>query len=474
MRLLPSTYPIPTCSNPPEQLGLFERPPAPRAPVASLARGGILAVDPIERVPWPNLEGVDKTTKKRVVRMRGDELGARMDMAAPYRPGRVLHWPQPSMLDVNGAPYPWPMVLDLDILRRFVARGALIVVNDSGGKDSQVMAILLARVVPRDQILFVHAVLPEVEWEGTEEHARAHAQAAGAPFLTAQAGKTFLGMAEEKFKRIPDKPSWPTPGQRQCTSDLKRGPLERVILNYAKHHGFSVIVNAMGLRSLESPNRSRQAVWGLNASKTLPNPKHGWHPPYPPRQQQRVWVNYLPIHHLTRAQVFYTIAAAGQRPHPAYAAGNERLSCVFCIVAKAKDLRTGALHYPELFERVDEMETRMGYGLHASKKTLREMTGLTPAQAKAQRRILPVLQGPFIPPNVNDPESGYEAECGGDDVWSEEDGEHPNVPPPKPPRARNAKKAKGATGEFLTLANGPRTPAHPMLCARHAHALGLP
>lgn len=443
MRTAPSTF-----SNG-EQLGLsfLARPAAP-PPVE------------VPRSWWPTLEGVDKVTKRRVVTMDARELGSRIDALAPRN--LPVAWPHPSSADVSGQPYPWPQVIDVDILRHFVERGALIVVNDSGGKDSQVMGILLARVVPAAQLLFAHAILPEVEWEGTEDHARQHAAFARAPFVTAQAGKTFLQMAEDKFRRVPDKPSWPTPGERQCTSDLKRGPLERVIRGYAEHHGFDLIVNAMGLRSLESPGRSRQPAWGLNRSKTLPDPKKGWHPPYPTKQKQRVWVNYLPVHHLTRASVFRTIAAAGQRPHPAYAAGNDRLSCVFCIMGKKKDLRNGVLHYPELFERVDEMETRMGYGLHASKIPLREMTGLTPDEAKRQRRTLPVLQGAFLPDDLDAPENGYEAECGGDgDVWVDEGESGALRPPPA---------ARGGRRKVPTHAN-PGSTSFPLACARHAPLL---
>ena len=43
----------------------------------------------------------------------------------------------------------------------------LVAVSHSGRKDSQCVTILLSRLVPRDQLLFVHAPLGEVEWPGT-------------------------------------------------------------------------------------------------------------------------------------------------------------------------------------------------------------------------------------------------------------------------------------------------------------------
>ena len=47
--------------------------------------------------------------------------------------------------------------------RAMIRAGALVVLNHSGGKDSQAMTILLSRVVPRAQLVAVHAPLGEVE-----------------------------------------------------------------------------------------------------------------------------------------------------------------------------------------------------------------------------------------------------------------------------------------------------------------------
>ena len=51
-----------------------------------------------------------------------------------------------------------------------IRAGALVAINSSGGKDSQAMTVLLSRIVPREQLLVVHAPLGEVEWPGTVEH----------------------------------------------------------------------------------------------------------------------------------------------------------------------------------------------------------------------------------------------------------------------------------------------------------------
>lgn len=110
-----------------------------------------------------------------------------------------------------------------------IARGALFVVNHSGGKDSQAMMIELLRIVPREQVVVVHASLGEVEWHGALELAQKQAADASIPFIVARARhadgseKTFFTMVEKRFAHRPDAPSFPGPKYRQCTSDLKRG-----------------------------------------------------------------------------------------------------------------------------------------------------------------------------------------------------------------------------------------------------------
>ena len=50
--------------------------------------------------------------------------------------------------------------------RQMIRQGALVSISTSGGKDSQAMTILLARIIPRNHLVAVHAPLGEVEWPG--------------------------------------------------------------------------------------------------------------------------------------------------------------------------------------------------------------------------------------------------------------------------------------------------------------------
>ena len=257
------------------------------------------------------------------------------------------------------------------------ALGALFVVNHSGGKDSQRMLIelLSQESIPRRQILVVHASLGDVEWPGAMELARDQAAAAGVAFLVARAPKTFMEMVDRRFAARPDVPAFPQAGNRQCTSDLKRDPIMREVRRYAKANGFTTIITCMGLRAAESPKRAKMATWTKSARGSVAG---------------RSWFEWLPIHAMSTAEVFAGIAAAGQAPHYAYAAGNERLSCVFCIMGSGSDTRIGAIHHPELYAQYVAAEQRTGYTMHMSRKSLPQITGLTVEQARAEHRRLPL------------------------------------------------------------------------------------
>lgn len=244
-----------------------------------------------------------------------------------------------------------------DDIASLVESGALFVANHSGGKDSQVQLIRLLERVPPSQLLVVHASLGAMEWPGAMELARDQAGEAGLPFIVAKAAKTLLEMVERRFQSRPDVPSWPSASTRQCTSDLKRGPIQREVRRYAKARGFKTIVNCLGLRRQESPGRAKRAVFSRMA---ISNSVH-------------TWFEWLPVHDMSADQVFSAIAAAGQKPHYAYALGNDRLSCVFCIMASKADLRNGRAARPELFKQYVEMEQRTGYTMHMNRIPLIEL-----------------------------------------------------------------------------------------------------
>lgn len=250
--------------------------------------------------------------------------------------------------------------MTLPTISDLIARKALFVINHSGGKDSQAQLIAISQRVPLEQIVVVHAELPGVEWEGTIEKVYESSRAVGISdeniFVT-RARKTF-------FEMVRHRGFWPAPKYRQCTSDLKRNPIEKAVRGILKDRGLSLVVNCMGLRAEESSSRAKQVALKLNAG----NSKAG-----------REWYDWLPIHSYKIGEVFETIARAGQTPHWAYAAGMSRLSCCFCIMSSQADLETAARLNPKLFDEYNALEREI------------DQTFLMPSKAQGRRFLNEVL-----------------------------------------------------------------------------------
>lgn len=247
--------------------------------------------------------------------------------------------------------------VSLPSIAELAAQGALFVVNSSGGKDSQAMFLVVREQVPAAQIIVVHAHLAEVEWEGSVEHIRATID--DTPLIIAHPTKTFFQMVEHRGM-------FPSPSTRQCTSDLKRGPITREVRRYLKAHPEfnGLVVSCMGMRADESPGRAKLEPLKLNERNSVAG---------------RTWFDWLPIHGFTARQVFDRIRGAGQEPFWTYAKGMKRKSCCFCIMACENDLTIAAGLRPELYAKYVETERRLGFTLSMSRKPLPEITGITPA-----------------------------------------------------------------------------------------------
>lgn len=245
-----------------------------------------------------------------------------------------------------------------------IARGALFVINHSGGKDSQAMYLMLRDIVPAAQRVIVHANLGEVEWPDAVDHI--NATTAGEPLHVCRSRRGLLQMIEERGM-------FPSPKLRQCTSDLKRGPIERTVRAITRERkavdveAWGLVVNCMGMRAEESPGRSKLTPFKRHEG----NSKAG-----------REWYDWLPIHDLTTAEVFERIAVAGQAPHWVYAAGMSRFSCCFCIMSNKADLITAARLNPGLYRRYVELERSTGQVMMMPSKskgrlTLEQITGVS-------------------------------------------------------------------------------------------------
>lgn len=218
-------------------------------------------------------------------------------------------------------------------------RNFLFAVNHSGGKDSQAMLIKIRELVPDEQIVIVHADLGDIEWGGVQDHIR-HTIGNLPLVVCRNENKTFETM-------VLGRGHFPSPATRQCTSDLKRGPIEKAIRHYLKQRPEfeGRVVNCMGLRAEESSNRAKATIFKIHDRNSAAG---------------REWYDLLPIHSMLLDDVWKTIADGGQNPHPVYASGMRRLSCKICIYSTANDVRISAELDPKHFAKMVALEKRIG------------------------------------------------------------------------------------------------------------------
>jgi len=228
----------------------------------------------------------------------------------------------------------------------------IIVVNTSAGKDSLAMLSIIAEQAEKegvlDRVVAVHADLGRVEWAGTKELAQRQAAAHGVRFVVAE--RTINDLLDH----VEAHGKWPSNNQRYCTSDHKRAPIQKAfthMVNEWRSVGYDrtcYILNCMGMRADESPARAKKETftevgYGSNGKRQISD--------------------FLPIHHLTEADVWKRIHSQGLSTlvHRAYGLGMPRLSCCFCIFAPKAALVLAGKHNPELLDEYVRVEKKIGH-----------------------------------------------------------------------------------------------------------------
>jgi DNA sulfur modification protein DndC len=240
-------------------------------------------------------------------------------------------------------------VANLQEINKLAARGAVFYISHSGGKDSQAQYAAILKVVPASQIRVIHADLGTVEHLDVKDHINAnishelhiakafHKDGKPADFFSLVRQRRAMLDAKGSF----DAPAFPSSAARFCTSDLKTGPIWREI----RQGGHSLVVNCVGIRGQESKSRGKKVA--QRGTLNLNNKNNN---------SVREAYDWWPIADWSIDQVWAEIAEAGQVPHHAYAAGNDRLSCAFCIFGSVTDLRNAAAERPDLLKAFGELE----------------------------------------------------------------------------------------------------------------------
>ncbi len=243
----------------------------------------------------------------------------------------------------------------------------VILVNSSGGKDSQVQLDVIAEQCREagimDRLVVVHCDLGRVEWEGTRELAQEQAAHYGVRFEVVSRPQGDL------LTHIEKREMFPGPSTRYCTSDHKRGQVRRLMTQltdevrsrlYARGIERQVrILNCMGLRADESSARAKLEAFSFDAGAS---------------NGRRHVDTFLPIHAWTAEQVWARIKQSGVRHHRAYDLGMPRLTCCFCIYAPKAALMLAGEHNRKLLDEYVRVEEKIGhtFTVKQSLKSLRD------------------------------------------------------------------------------------------------------
>lgn len=291
----------------------------------------------------------------------------------------------------------------------------VILVNSSGGKDSQAMLDYVAEQATaqgvRDRLVVVHCDLGRVEWKGVKALAAEQAAHYGVRFevVTRTIGDL---LSQVEFERK----LWPSSDARFCTSDHKRSQVYKLLTALVKEQGVSRpvrILNCLGLRAQESPAREKCRVC---KGKSLTDKRKGKKAAPKVTKEtctlcsgtglrleleadaqasngKRTVDTWLPIHKWTETEVWARIKASGVRHHEAYDLGMPRLSCAFCIFAPKEALVLAGIHNPELLAEYVRVEEKIGH-------TFKHGLSLKQVQIEAQTRtLLPIANQPVAVAN---------------------------------------------------------------------------
>jgi 3'-phosphoadenosine 5'-phosphosulfate sulfotransferase (PAPS reductase)/FAD synthetase len=237
-------------------------------------------------------------------------------------------------------------------------RGGSLAVSISGGKDSQALLYSLAKL-HREQgwggtIYAVHAHLGRAEWPQSLGHCQRIADAAGVELVVVRRpqGDLVQEMRDRmEYLRGTEKPHWPDSKNRYCTSDQKRGQIDKVLraphwpsatsrycTSHQKtnqidkvlrspwptatqryctadqkrdqivkaHRKHELVIAAMGMRAEESSRRAKMTPLTVAARVTASalkslTPEQALDAQ---REGQRLALDWLPLHEWTEADVW--------------------------------------------------------------------------------------------------------------------------------------------------------------------------
>lgn len=264
----------------------------------------------------------------------------------------------------------------LDKIKMAVSKGAKLYANLSGGKDGQAMlAHLVTNGISVEAV--VHCDLGKTEWPQSMAMCKKSADQFGIPLniLRRSDKRDMLDHWKHRMNQLQGtgKPFWSSSKNRYCTSDLKRDPSDV----FYRNCGHNFIISAEGIRAQESPARAGKIPFeirkritsayydGMDVYEAIENynPEHRLaitvYPVFDFSLQQVFMTYGVTVAHLHLARVEFIstgVVPAWWPFHAAYAMGNDRVSCMICIMGSLNDIMNGAKNNPELLNEMIMME----------------------------------------------------------------------------------------------------------------------
>lgn len=271
-----------------------------------------------------------------------------------------------------------------------INKGAEIYCSISGGKDGQAMTKALFNNGIRPAGL-IHADLGRVEWPQSMEMCERQSAEFGIPLhvVTRRDGRGLMEHWRARMEKLAGsgKPFWSSSKNRYCTSDLKRD----VIDTFFRSRECNLIISCEGIRAGESDARALKTPLtirrrisstfydGMTVEEALANydPAYRlaltWYPIFN-WSVEEVWSMYgnsqaeLEIYRKEYKES--GIVNPAWMFHVAYVFGNNRVSCMICILGTDNDIKNGAEHNPDLYQEMRSMEIESGFTVKAKKSLL--------------------------------------------------------------------------------------------------------
>lgn len=257
-------------------------------------------------------------------------------------------------------------------IREAVAKGAVLAVSISGGKDSQALLKVICDWYRSEglgnKLFAIHADLGRSEWQQTPGYVEKLCRDFGIELVVVRAqrdGKDIdlLDRMRERLTQLEEQGKelmfFPSARARYCTSDLKTKPINDYLNQFEK------VVSIEGICWHESQARSQKPrVEVRKKLSTYGRTSYTWNAIID-YSLDDVWGTFgQSVASHRRAIEYYE--ATGIVPdwwnfHPVYAMGNTRLSCSICILANKNYYLNGIKHNPSYAQALHELESYSGY-----------------------------------------------------------------------------------------------------------------